>query len=102
MRGFLELIVPLYNQATPSSALQSATNAVALACCGHYPGRRQLIQEAVTAYGKALRRIKEDLKDPAMATSDETVLATLVFSLYEVSDATLLRVSVVSVPEALL
>lgn len=85
MRGFLELIVPLYSRSRPDSALQLATNSVALAACGHYPGMQPLIQKAVTSYGKALRRINEDLKDPVKSISDETVLATLVFSLYEVS-----------------
>jgi hypothetical protein len=85
MRGYLELLVPLYNNARPSSALHLATNAVALAASGTYPGRQNLLQEAATAYGKALRKLKEDLQDPAVAQSNENVLATLLFSLYEVS-----------------
>ncbi|KAF2478056.1 uncharacterized protein BDR25DRAFT_250586 [Lindgomyces ingoldianus] len=83
MRGFLELLVPLYNQARPSSALHQATSAVALAACGNYPGRQDLLREAATAYGKALRQLNDDLKDPAVSKSDETVLAILLFSLYE-------------------
>ena len=85
MRGYLELLVPLYNQARPSSALHLATNAVALAACGNYPGKQDLLRDAVTAYGQALRKLNEDLQDPVVAKSDETVLATLLFSLYEVS-----------------
>lgn len=85
MRGYLELLVPLYNQAQPSSALHLATNAVALAACGNYPGRQDLLREAAAAYGKALRKLNDDLKDPVMSKSDETVLAILLFSLYEVS-----------------
>ncbi|KAF2735418.1 hypothetical protein EJ04DRAFT_563433 [Polyplosphaeria fusca] len=83
MRGFLELLVPLYNHARPSSALHLATNAVALAACGNYPGRQELLREAATTYGKALKRLNDDLKDPAVSKSDETVLAILLFSLYE-------------------
>ncbi|KAF2195344.1 hypothetical protein K469DRAFT_698926 [Zopfia rhizophila CBS 207.26] len=83
MRGFLELLVPLYNQARPSSALHLATNAVSLAACGNYPGRQDLLREAATVYGKALRKVNEDLKDPVVSKSDETVLAILLFSLYE-------------------
>ncbi|KAF2005940.1 hypothetical protein P154DRAFT_423163 [Amniculicola lignicola CBS 123094] len=83
MRGFLELLVPLYNQARPSSALHLATNAVALAACGNYPGRQDLLREAVTTYGKALGKLNDDLKDPVVSKSDETVLAILLFSLYE-------------------
>lgn len=85
MRGYLELIVPLYNRARPSSALHLATNAVAMAACGNYPGRQELLRDAVATYGKALKKLNEDLKDPVVSKSDETILATLLFSLYEVS-----------------
>ncbi|KAF2876721.1 hypothetical protein BDV95DRAFT_235168 [Massariosphaeria phaeospora] len=83
MRGFLELLAPLHRLARPSSALHLATNAVAMATCGNYPGRQDLLQGAVTTYGKALRKINEDLKDPVMSKADETVLSILLFSLYE-------------------
>jgi hypothetical protein len=100
MRGYLELLVPLYNNARPSSALHLATNAVALAASGAaYPRRQDLLQEAAAAYGKALRKLTEDLQDPAVAKSNENVLATLLFSLYEVSrliSITSARSSVVS------
>jgi hypothetical protein len=85
MRGYLELLLPLYTQARPSSSLHLATNAVALAACGNYPGRQDLLKEAVAAYGKALRKLNDDLKDPVISKSDETVLAILLFSLYEAS-----------------
>jgi hypothetical protein len=99
MRGYLELLVPLYNQAQPSSALHLATNAVALAACGNYPGRQDLLREAVTAYGKALRKLNDDLQDPVVSLADETVLAILLFSLYEVgSFITSARTSVVFLP----
>ncbi|KAI4644247.1 hypothetical protein J4E93_006147 [Alternaria ventricosa] len=82
-RGYLEYLVPLYNRARPSSVLHLATTAVAMATCGQYPGRQQLLREAVSTYGKAIKKLNDDLKDPAMAKSDETVLAILMFSLYE-------------------
>jgi hypothetical protein len=84
-RGYLEYLVPLYNRARPSSVLHLATTAVAMATCGQYPGRQQLLREAVSTYGKALKKVNDDLKDPTMSRSDETVLAILMFSLYEVS-----------------
>jgi hypothetical protein len=84
-RGFLEYLVPLYNRARPSSVLHLATDAVAMATCGQYPGRHRLLREAVSTYGKALKKLHEDLRDPKTSKSDETVLAILVFSLYEVS-----------------
>jgi hypothetical protein len=84
-RGFLEYLVPLYTRARPASVLHLATTAVAMATCGHYPGRQDLLREAVSTYGRALKKLNDDLKDPVMSKSDETVLAILMFSLYEVS-----------------
>jgi hypothetical protein len=84
-RGYLEYLVPLYNRARPSSVLHLATTAVAMATCGQYPGRQELLREAVSTYGKAIKKLNDDLKDPVMSKSDETVLAILMFSLYEVS-----------------
>lgn len=99
MRGYLELLIPLYNRAQPSSALHLATSAVALATCGNYPGRQPLLRVAATTYGKAIRKLNEDLKHPHLAKSDESVLATLLFSLYEVSRLiTSARSSVVFLP----
>lgn len=77
--------MPLYNRARPSSVLHLATTAVAMATCGQYPGRQELLREAVSTYGKAIKKLNDDLKDPVMAKSDESVLAILMFSLYEVS-----------------
>ncbi|KAF2848237.1 hypothetical protein T440DRAFT_481074 [Plenodomus tracheiphilus IPT5] len=82
-RGYLEYLVPLYNRARPSSVLHLATTAVALATCGQYPGRQELLREAVLTYGRAIKKLNDDLKDPIMSKSDETVLAILMFSLYE-------------------
>jgi hypothetical protein len=56
-----------------------------MATCGQYPGRQELLREAVSTYGRALKKLNDDLKDPEMAKADETVLAILMFSLYEVS-----------------
>jgi hypothetical protein len=85
MRGYLELLVPLYNGASPSSALHLATMAVSLAACSNIPGRQSLLADAARKYGEALGKLNEDLRDPAAAKSDESILATLLFSLYEVS-----------------
>lgn len=83
MRGFLELLIPLYKETSSSSALHMSIGAVSLAACARFPGRESLCQKAVHMYGKALRQVNADIQDPVKARSDETVLATLVFSLYE-------------------
>ena len=92
MRGFLELLVPLYNQASASSALHLATHAVSLSALGNYPGRHRLLQDASVSYGQALRKVNLALKDPIESKSDETVLAILMFSLYEVKHSAEIRV----------
>ncbi|KAF2640389.1 hypothetical protein P280DRAFT_401158 [Massarina eburnea CBS 473.64] len=88
MRGYLELLLPLYNRSSPSSALHLATVAVSLAACGNYPGRGSLQPEAARIYGQALGKLNEDLQDPVAARSDESILATLLFSLYETVTST--------------
>ncbi|KAF2808082.1 uncharacterized protein BDZ99DRAFT_447247 [Mytilinidion resinicola] len=88
MRGFLELLVPKYNEESPSSALHSATHAVALSTLGNYPGRQNLLQDASIAYGQALTKLNVALQDPIESKSDATILAVLLFSLYEAIMAT--------------
>ncbi|KAF2747154.1 hypothetical protein M011DRAFT_468044 [Sporormia fimetaria CBS 119925] len=83
MRGYLELLVPLYSRAMPSSALHLATKAVAFATVGNYPGKQELLQQAFTSYGKALKKLNRDMNDPVSATSDESVVTALLFSLFE-------------------
>lgn len=84
MRGFLEYLTPLYTASSSSSVLHDATHAVALFAFGAYPGRENLRQEAGVLYGQALQKVSAALKDPAKATADETLLAVMLFSLYEV------------------
>jgi hypothetical protein len=83
-RGFLELIIPSYTKASSDSPLHLATHAVALSALGNYPGNWRLKLDAGRAYGKTLNSVNEAMKDPSLATSDQTILAILLLSLYEV------------------
>ncbi|KAF2711504.1 hypothetical protein K504DRAFT_475337 [Pleomassaria siparia CBS 279.74] len=87
MRGYLELVLPLYKQAQPSSALHLASNSVALATVCNYPGKQHLRRDATRMYGKALRKLNDELKEPidgaGPGKTDESILAILLFSLYE-------------------
>lgn len=85
IRGYLEHLVPLYNQASPSSVLHAATQAVALCTLGAYPNRSHMLQKARRKYGDTLQRVKIALSDPVQAKSDETLLAIMMCALYEVS-----------------
>lgn len=98
MRGYLNLLLPLYNRTLPSSPLHLATKAVALAAYGNYPGKHQLMSDAAKAYGEALSKLNEDLRDPVTGSKDETILAILLVSLYEVSRLTASAKSSVASP----
>lgn len=85
IQGYLELLEPFYKKAMPRSAVHLGINAVALACVGNYPGRSKEYSEAMKYYSEALLQHMRAVTDPTTNKSDETVLATLVFALYEVS-----------------
>ncbi|KXT02306.1 hypothetical protein AC578_194 [Pseudocercospora eumusae] len=82
-RGFLELAVPLFNASKEGSPLHLATEAVSVSIIANWPGRRHLQQKAARLYGQALAATQKALQDPNNATSDTTLLAILLFSLYE-------------------
>ncbi|EME81382.1 uncharacterized protein MYCFIDRAFT_155566 [Pseudocercospora fijiensis CIRAD86] len=82
-RGFLELAVPLFNASKEGSPLHLATEAVSVSIIANWPGRRHLQQKSARLYGQALAATQKALQDPAEATSDTTLLAILMFSLYE-------------------
>ncbi|KAF2457650.1 hypothetical protein BDY21DRAFT_285624 [Lineolata rhizophorae] len=84
-RGFLDLLVPIYNQAGANSPLHSATHALALATLSNYPGRNILMKEARTKYGQALQEVGAAIQDPVQSKMDETIMSVLLFSLYETS-----------------
>lgn len=76
----------MYNKETSDSALHLATHAVALSALGNYPGNSRLKVDARKAYGEALSKVNEAIKDPVTGTSDQILLSILMFSLYEVCD----------------
>ncbi|KAF2101785.1 hypothetical protein NA57DRAFT_64483 [Rhizodiscina lignyota] len=82
-RGYLEYLIPMYNQASSDSPLQLATHAVALSALGNYPGNSRLKVDARKAYGRALNKINEAIQDPLTAASDHSLMTILMFSLYE-------------------
>ena len=83
-RGFLEHLAPLYQRASTDSLLHRATYALsmgALSNARHSPIDRL---EARRTYVKALKELGEVIKRPHVATSNETLMTILLFSLYEV------------------
>jgi len=84
MRGYLEYLIPMYNSASPGSIVRLATHAVACAGLANHPTKAGLRIHASKNYGRALKQIGTRLQSPELAKSDETLMATLLLSLYEV------------------
>ena len=82
-RGFLEYLLPLYNDAKTDSALAETAIAISVATLSARPNRRYLRLEAARRYGSAVSRIKSAIADPVEARSDQTLMSVLLFSLYE-------------------
>lgn len=80
---FLELALAMFESSGPASPLHLATQALAVSVVAKWPGRRHLSQRSHQLYGRALNVVQRDLKDSGKATSDETLLTVLLFSLYE-------------------
>jgi len=83
MRGYLEVLYPIYQNAPSGSLVHQATQAVALASLSNGFKTRILRLEAQKLYGRALLEVGEAIKDPVKARSDELLISILLFSLYE-------------------
>ena len=88
MRGYLEILLPIYQNAPMDSLVHQATDAVAMASLSNGFKTRLLRLEAQNLYGKALREVGNAIKDPILARSDELLISILLFSLYEAITAT--------------
>ncbi|CAD0107734.1 unnamed protein product, partial [Aureobasidium uvarum] len=84
--GFLPFLAPMYSNAAKDSLLQTATHAAALCAISQLPNQEHLHYRAADTYGKAMRIAAGALQDPMQATSDETLQATLLLSLYEATN----------------
>lgn len=82
-RGFLELAVPLFQASQEGTSLYLAVEAVSVSVVANWPGRKHLQQRSTRLYGQALQAAQTALRDPQQATSNETLLSILMFSLYE-------------------
>ncbi|KAK4497691.1 hypothetical protein PRZ48_010344, partial [Zasmidium cellare] len=82
-RGFLEILGPMLEAGGDGSALQLATQAVAMSTLANWPGRRHLMAKSQGLYTRALTAIQHDIQCPKQAVSDSTLLTVLMFSMYE-------------------
>jgi hypothetical protein len=84
-RGFMELLECAYGQTSSTSLLHKATYALSLGALSNSQQSLSLRIEARREYGRAIKELSVAIKDPLLATTDETLMTILMFSLYEVS-----------------
>ena len=84
-RGFLEILLPIYQESSRSSPLSSTTSAVALLMLGARPDHRFMQQMGRAALGNALGVINKAIQDPIQSKSDEVLMGVLLLGFAEVS-----------------
>jgi hypothetical protein len=60
-----------------------AAEALAVRTAANCPGGTHLLHLAESLYGRVLNPVQRSIQDPKQATSDETLLSILLFSVYE-------------------
>lgn len=88
LRGYVEVLGPMYINAKCDSLLHQATQALALASLSNGRKSPLLRVEARKIYGNALREVGLAIKDPQAARSDEVLMSIMLFSLYEAITST--------------
>jgi hypothetical protein len=88
LRGYVEVLGPMYIKAKSDSLLHQATQALALASLSNGRKSPLLRVEARKIYGNALREVGMAIKDPQAARSDEVLMSIMLFSLYEAITST--------------
>ena len=83
--GILSCVQDLFSNCSRSPALHAALSAVSLGMISRKVHEDYLSAKALTSYGMALTGIQKAIESPEEAKSDETLLAILLLSLYEVS-----------------
>ncbi|KAL8756370.1 MAG: hypothetical protein Q9199_002983 [Rusavskia elegans] len=82
-RGYLDCLLPLYQNARHDSLLSLATTAMALAIEGGSPSTAHYRQLSRSFFGRALVKTGRAIRDPVESIKDETLMAVLLLSFYE-------------------
>ena len=83
-RGYLECLLPLYQNTRHDSLLSLATSAMALVIEGASPSTQHYREISRSFFGKALVKTSKAIRDPVESVQDETLMAVLLLSFYEV------------------
>jgi len=84
-QGWLQYLAPMYHEAAEDSPLRLATGAAAVAGLAKRPDTLSLSPLAVDLYSQAIKAVHRALKDPKQNRADDTLAATILLALYEVS-----------------
>ncbi|KAL8946487.1 MAG: hypothetical protein Q9222_007125 [Ikaeria aurantiellina] len=82
-RGYLECLLPLYQNTREDSLLSLATTATALVIEGGLPSTQHYRQLSRSFFGKALVKTGRAIRDPVESVKDETLMSVLLLSFYE-------------------
>ncbi len=85
--GFLDYLPDLYGRYSGVSGLRQAVLAAAYANIAQKTRRKDLQLGATSFYQDSLRRVKHNISNPHVATSDVNMTAVILLGLYEVSAA---------------
>lgn len=83
-RGYLDCLLPLYQNARDDSLLSLATTAMALAIEGGSPSTAHYRKLSHSFFGRALVKTSRAIRDPIESVKDETLMSVLLLSFYEV------------------
>lgn len=83
---FIQYLPTLLSTSAKQSSLQVAVEALAFCVMSPLPSHSAYARLANLSYGAALRRINLAISDANESLSDETLMATLLMSIYEVQD----------------
>lgn len=84
-RGCMQALLPLYNAARAGSLLHLAVTTVSLAMFGMSRRTQDFICLGQQSFCKALLATGKAIEDPIDSLKDETLMAVLLLSLFEVS-----------------
>ncbi|KAL8913327.1 MAG: hypothetical protein Q9171_001804 [Xanthocarpia ochracea] len=82
-RGFLDCLLPLYQNTRHDSLLSLATTAIALIIESGSPSTAHYRQLSQSFFGRALVKTGKAIRDPVESVKDETLMSVLLLSFYE-------------------
>ena len=84
---FLDYLPDLYGRYSENFGLRQAVLAAAYANIAQKTRRKDLEFEATSFYHDSLQKVKHNISNPRLATSDINMTAVILLGLYEVSAA---------------